>query len=225
MNTSLVTCIIPVHNGELYLAQALSSIARQTYPAIEIVVVDDGSIDETRRIVEDFGHGVRYHYQSNAGPAAARNKGIALARGEYLAFLDADDVWLESKIDAQMGILLQDPAVDFCVCHLQNFWEPELAHEAGQYKEHRLSAPIATYTSVALCARRSAFERVGLYNVDLPHGMDIDWFLRARRAGSNAFMLPDVLVHRRLHPTNRSRLRGDSSRQTILRIVRESLKR
>src|SRR3954451_22735593 len=87
----LVSCIVPVFNGERYLREALQSILAQSYRPIEVVVVDDGSTDRSPVVVAGFGREVRYLRQENAGPAAARNHGVQEARGELLAFLDADD--------------------------------------------------------------------------------------------------------------------------------------
>jgi glycosyltransferase involved in cell wall biosynthesis len=102
MSTPLVSCIVPVFNGERYLAEALDSVLGQTYRALEVIVVDDGSTDGTPAVVRTFGARVRCVTQPNAGLAAARNRGLAAATAELVAFLDADDLWLPEKIACQM---------------------------------------------------------------------------------------------------------------------------
>ena len=89
MSQPLISCIVAVFNGERYLKEALDSILAQTYRPLEILVVDDGSTDRTPEIVSEYSDTVRYFWQSNAGPGAARNAGLKLAKGEFIAFLDA----------------------------------------------------------------------------------------------------------------------------------------
>ena len=98
---NLISCIVPVFNGERYLAEALDSILAQTWRPLEVIVVDDGSTDGTAHIAAGYGAEVSYIHQANAGPAAARNRGLDAARGEFIAFLDADDLWHKDKLSAR----------------------------------------------------------------------------------------------------------------------------
>src|SRR5690606_28366702 len=116
---SQVSVIIPVYNGERYLAEAVHSILAQTVPTLEIIVVDDGSTDGTARVAQRFGDAVCYVYQPNRGPAAARNRGLERARGEIVAFLDADDLWREGKLACQCARLEADPTLDIVLGHTQ----------------------------------------------------------------------------------------------------------
>ena len=100
----MISVIIPTYNRANYLREAIASMLSQTYQNFEIIVVDDGSTDKTREVVESFGERVRYFYQKNSGVGAARNKGIIESRGEYIAFLDADDIWFPEKLLFQMDI-------------------------------------------------------------------------------------------------------------------------
>src|SRR5436853_749734 len=99
---SLVSVIIPVYNCEQYLAEAIQSVLAQTHPTIELIVVDDGSTDNSAAVAKSFAV-VRYVFQRQGGPGAARNRGISLARGSFLAFLDADDVWVAGKLTRQLA--------------------------------------------------------------------------------------------------------------------------
>lgn len=107
----LVSVVIPSYNRAYIVGHAIESVLRQTYKNVEVVVIDDGSSDDTKSVVTAFDERVRYIYQPNAGIAVARNSGIAAARGEFVAFLDSDDVWLPWKLEAQLSVLRQRPEI------------------------------------------------------------------------------------------------------------------
>jgi glycosyltransferase involved in cell wall biosynthesis len=220
-----VSCIVPVFNGAPHLAEAISSIRAQTYAPLEIIVVDDGSTDATREVAQSFGDGARYVWQTNAGPAAARNTGIAASTGDLIAFLDADDLWHPDKLSRQVERLRGQPTLDLCLTQVQNFWADELREEAKRLHEHFRAQPLAGYTSVALVARRQVFDRIGCYDTNLKHGADADWFARVEEAGLAIGMLDEVLVYRRLHSQNRSRVWSDRSQEEILRVMKSIVDR
>lgn len=225
MEQPLISCIIPVFNGERYLGEALDSILAQSYRPIELIVVDDGSTDRTAGVVAAFGDQVRYLRQNNQGPSSARNLGIRAAGGGFIAFLDADDLWHPEKLQRQMDRFKTRRELDYCVTHVQNFWIPDLRDEAAKYRDHRITRPIPGYVTGTLLGRRAIFESVGLFNLALAHGDSTDWFLRAAERGAVMELLPEVLMYRRLHPTNRSRVRAATSREEYLRLVKLSLDR
>ena len=107
----LVSVIIPSYNRAHFIAETIESVLRQTHRNIEIIIIDDGSVDETRSVVERFGSKVRYVWQENAGVGAARNHGLRLARGKYIAFLDSDDLWLPTKVETGVDVFEANPAV------------------------------------------------------------------------------------------------------------------
>src|SRR5215468_9302617 len=115
MNSSLISCIVPVFNGERYVREALDSILAQTHRPLEIIVADDGSTDGSANVVAAFRDGVRYLRQSNQGPSSARNLGIRAALGDFIAFLDADDLWHPQKLQRQMDRFKTRPELDYCV--------------------------------------------------------------------------------------------------------------
>lgn len=225
MKSLVVSCIVPVFNGERYIAESLQSIQNQTYPHIEIIVADDGSTDRTATVVAASGSSIRYLRQSNSGPAAARNLGLNAAKGDFIAFLDADDLWHPEKLARQIARLDARPELDCSVAHCQNFWSPELAEEAIKFKDHRIAQPLPGYITGTLLARRSAFDRVGPFNAARSHGDSTEWFLRAKDCGLVSELLPDVLLSRRLHPANRSRVLASDSRNDFLELVKASLDR
>jgi glycosyltransferase involved in cell wall biosynthesis len=225
MASSLISCIVPVFNGERYLGEALESIFAQTYRPLEVVVVDDGSTDGTAAVVAAHGDKVGYLFQPNAGVAAACNLGVQASRGEFIAFLAADDLWHPQKLVLQMSQFQNRPKLDLCLTHMQNFWIPELRAEEERFRNQPLAQPWPGYLPQALLARRAVFETVGLFDTTLRYEDAKDWFLRAAERGTVMELLPDVLVYRRLHRANISREKAIDSPVELLRIVKASLNR
>ncbi len=197
-----ISCIVPVYNGARFLAEALESILAQTLRPTEIIVVDDGSTDETPQVAAAYASHVTYRRQTNAGPASARNHGIGLATGDFLSFLDADDLWRADKLERQMRVLEENPEVGFCITYLQNFWTAELAHERDRMRDHGFARPMPGYVCQCLLARRAVFDAVGKFDETKRLGEDQDWFLRAERAGVRKEVITEPLVQRRIHGKN-----------------------
>jgi glycosyltransferase involved in cell wall biosynthesis len=223
MEASLVSCIVPVFNGERYLREALDSILAQTYRPLEIIVADDGSTDGTVAVMAGSGSEVRYLFQPNAGPSSARNLGLSAARGAFIAFLDHDDLWHAEKLARQIARFRARPELDLCVTHARMLWIPELAHEQAHYQDHPRGQVVAGYTSGTLLARRTLFDTVGHFNPELWFGDAMDWFLRAARRGVVMELLPDVLLYHRMHHNNHTRRQAAASRDEFLEIVKASL--
>ncbi len=202
MSAPTVSCIVPAFNAERFLRQALDSVFAQTYRPLEVIVVDDGSTDATAAVAEAAG--VVLLRQENAGFLAARDAGLAAASGEYVAFLDADDLWVADKIERQVAALRANPALDLCVGHFLNFWDADVAHEAARYHEHRLARLLSGYIVAMLLARRDAFTRFGTFTSG-GNRSDTAWFARAIALGARLETLPDLLLHRRVHAANVSR--------------------
>ena len=116
-----VSVVIPTYNRLPYLREAVDSVLNQTWPALEILIVDDGSTDGTEEALPTFGGPVRYFRQKNSGPATARNRGIREAKGDWIAFLDSDDLWLPDKLAAN-GIAKENPEVEFLFAHMVLCW-------------------------------------------------------------------------------------------------------
>lgn len=224
MTPSSISCIVPVFNGERYLGEAIESILKQTCPPLEIIVADDGSTDGTAAVAARYGERIRYFRQNNGGAPSARNLGLSVAMGEFVAFLDADDLWHQEKLARQMARFAARPELSLCVTHVQNFWIEELREEAERFRNHRMTQPVPGYVTQALLARRPLFDQVGQFNTALQHGDAQEWFLRAAEHGAVMELLPDVLVYRRLHRANFSR-EVSAALEDHLRIVKASLDR
>ena len=222
-----ISCIVPVYNGARYVAEALDSILAQTLRPTQIIVVDDGSTDTTADVVNGYAPDVTYLRQTNSGPASARNRGIAIATGDFFAFLDADDIWYADKLERQMAALNANPAAGICITYLQNFWVEELAVERDRMRDQPFAKPMVGHVCQCLLARRSVFDAVGTFDEAKRVGEDIDWFMRAELAGVVKEVVTDPLVHRRIHDQNISYevFQSQKARDDILDNVINNLKR
>lgn len=201
-NRLLVCAIIPVYNGDRYLAKAIESILQQTYQPLEIIVVDDGSTDNSAEIAQSYPE-VRYFYQLNQGVAVARNRGIAEACGEFIAFLDQDDFWAPNKLSIQVDYLLEHPNIGYTLAKMRIFLEPG-TEKPPWLKAEYLSEDVTAYIVGALVVRESVLRNVGEFNPSYKFGNDSDWFLRTVDAGIPMAILPETLLHRRVHGANES---------------------
>jgi len=219
----LVSVVIPAHNSERYIVPALDSILSQQHRPIEILVVDDGSTDSTSQIVRRYGPEVRLIEQDQRGHPTARNAGIRAATGAFLGFLDHDDLWSPDKLELQIAAFERNPTLDLVFGHIQNFFTPEMTEE----ERNRLAVPLHPLPGLlqgAMLARRASFDRVGLFSEKRGTGDFLDWYGRALQAQINIEMLPETVVHRRIHANNYQRMHKHERRQ-YLHAVKELLDR
>jgi glycosyltransferase involved in cell wall biosynthesis len=199
MREPRLSVIIPVFNGEAYLADAIGSVRSQAHPDLEIIVVDDGSTDGTARISRGLGD-IRWLFQDNRGPAAARNRGLEAAGADIVAFLDADDLWSPVKLRVQVPRLLDDPRLDSVSGHVQCVKPDGPPGIGGRFVS--VGAPRLLPLFGSMVARRRAFERVGQLDESLRLGEDVDWFMRAREYGLRTAVVAEVVLYYRLHGGN-----------------------
>jgi glycosyltransferase involved in cell wall biosynthesis len=219
-----VSCVIPVFNGERFLPEAIESVLAQARSDIEIIVVDDGSTDGTRDAAARFAKQVIYVRQDNAGPPSARNHGIRRASGDFVAFLDSDDLWYPQKTAIQLQRFEARPELVICTAHMQNFWSAEVEHEVSTLKDDRLTQ-IQPNLGSSFIARRSVFETIGLLDTAFKHRDIQELILRATDSGLATESLPDVLVKRRIHDANISRHRSDAGDLELVAIARARIAR
>jgi glycosyltransferase involved in cell wall biosynthesis len=208
-----VSCIVPAYNAQAYLRQTLESVLAQSGAELEVIVVDDGSVDRTAKIAASFGQQIQFISQANAGVTAARNRGLDQARGEYIAFMDADDLCRPNKLALQLAAFAADPNLEMCAGHVQNF--------SGDL--NNVGEPIPGYNTDMLI-RRDLFDRIGYFKPALHHAARLEWMLRARAARTIEHLLPEVLIYRRLHSNNMSYLQANQSLSEHLRVLHASLK-
>jgi glycosyltransferase involved in cell wall biosynthesis len=191
----LVSVVVPVYNAEEFLGDALDSVFAQDYEPVEVVVVDDGSTDASGAIAEAYP-GVRYIRQENQGPAAARNVGIAVARGEFVSFVDADDVVLPNKLTVQVGYLLEHPEVEATMARQVWITPPPNA------VPDRVWGDLDGIPVLSLVVRRETLVRIGAFDPTLRGPEDTDLLIRLREAGHRFVVLPEVVMRRRYHGAN-----------------------
>jgi glycosyltransferase involved in cell wall biosynthesis len=220
----LVSIIIPAYNAETYLRETLSSALAQTYTNCEIIVVDDGSKDSTLDMLEEYGDRIRVVRQQNRGSACARNAGVAVARGHWIAFLDADDIWLSDKISKQIA-----SCGDYAISHTDSVCFGEgLEHEILRssfeppYSGHVLKQLLVInfITNSTVMVRRDVFNRFGGF--DESYITCEDWALWLRICAEHEIgYLAEPVVRYRFHRKSKSTM----SRRTLnarLRILDEA---
>jgi glycosyltransferase involved in cell wall biosynthesis len=201
---AVVSVVIPVRNGVRYLGEAIQSVLAQGYPEIEVIVVDNASTDGSKAAAEGFGAPVRVIDEPRRGAAHARNSGASLARGEYFAFLDADDLWAPGKLARQLNELESRPGLDMVFTFGENFLSPELTEEQRRAVSFAPGV-IPFIMPSAMLARRESFSRVGPIP-DLREGEFIAWYGLALSMGIRSEVIPEALVRRRVHLSNSTRL-------------------
>jgi len=221
-----VSCIVPAFDAGRHLHGALECVVTQTYPPTEVLVVDDGSTDDTITIARSWGSPVRVIEQPTRGPAATRNRGAAEATGDLLAFLDPDDRWLPHKLAVQVAHLQADDGVGGCVSRVRQVWDEAFREEAAHYADHARMATdgVPGYATTSLLVRREVWAEVGPLDTGRWYSDATEWFVRARDRGVRIDLLDDVLVLHRLHGDNLTRRRPAESADEFLDLVHERLR-
>jgi glycosyltransferase involved in cell wall biosynthesis len=219
---SSVSVILIVRNGQSLIAEALDSVFQSTIKPAEILVVDGGSTDRTIEIAQSFPL-VRVIHQTSTGIARAYNEGIARAQGEFIAFISHDDLWLPGKLDRQTAYMRHNPNVLYTVAMVQHVLVPGSAVPPG-FRRELLERPVPGMLMETLVARQRVFARVGGFDPQFAIAEDTDWFARARDANIEMALLPDVLLHKRIHGANAS-LTELRSNQLLLHAMRRSVMR
>ncbi|MDZ4833408.1 MAG: glycosyltransferase family A protein [Candidatus Melainabacteria bacterium] len=209
-----VSVIVPVRNGARYVGETIASILAQTVPPLEVLIMDDASDDETATIAKSFGSPVRHFLLKQRGAAAARNSGVDAAKGNYLSFLDADDLWLPEKTERQLDCLIGHAASRVAFCHMEQFISPEIKELSIADKDKVLPG----FSSCTMLIHADVFRSIGSFCENLRAGEFIEWFSRARDARIEPVMLSDILARRRIHKSNQG-LTNDG-RQDYLRIAK-----
>ena len=199
-----VSVVIPVHNGERFVCEAIESVLAQRGISVDVIVVDNNSTDRTCEVVaERFGGSVMLIHESKPGGAAARNAGARIATAPWLAFLDADDLWLPEKLSTQIAASSGPGSADVLFTMGQEFHSEELsADQQASFSIRPL--PYALLTPSSMLLQRTTFQLVGEFP-DVPIGEFIAWQGWARELGLREYVVPEVLVKRRIHAHNMTR--------------------
>lgn len=217
-----ISVILIAQNAERFLAQAIDSVRCQRLLPTEILLVLGQSTDGTDDVAKRFSDVVQIR-QSGRGIADAWNTGIVHSRGELLAFLSSDDLWTEDKLEVQVGRMRTEPALAYTVAHFRYMLEP------GHPWPRGLRPDLANRTLIGrimetLIARREVFERLGGFDCSLSTAEDVDFFLRAQEAQLAMAVLPELLLHKRLHDSNAS-LAAETNTKNLMQTLRRSISR
>jgi glycosyltransferase involved in cell wall biosynthesis len=216
---------MPVFNTEKYVKEAIESVFSQTYKNIELICIDDGSIDNSLSILKSFRDKIMLiNSKDNCGTSEARNKGIRIAKGGFLAFLDADDIWENNKLEVQMNQFNINPNLDISFSYMKCFISPDISEEAKKIRYCPPDSVTGHIPSTAVI-KRTSFEKVGYFDTRFKNIEFIDWINKAKEMSLKIETVNDILVFRRIHDTNVGVIDRDNSRSAYLKIIRESLDR
>jgi glycosyltransferase involved in cell wall biosynthesis len=213
MTQPLISVVIPSYNSGAYIVDAVESALAQTYPTKEVIVIDDGSTDDTRARLTPWLDKVRYIHQANGGVSQARNRGIAEARGEAIAFLDADDQWLPTKLTRQWETLSAHSAASLVHTDVVNLHEStgERVYEDARRREFSGDCYLALFrgnriSPSSVLVKRNVLEAIGGFDEAIQGASteDYDLWLRIARRYSFCY-LPELLTVYRLHSQNATR--------------------
>jgi glycosyltransferase involved in cell wall biosynthesis len=218
-----ISVIIPVFNDAPYLAEALDSALGQTRSPDEVIVIDDGSTDESFKVAQTFLPRITLLRQANQGISGGRNAGLGVATGDLIAFLDADDVWPNDSLEVRLERLLAEPGLDAVFGEITQFASPDM-DEALRARLHVPIDQVAARFAGSMLMRRTLFDRVGLYDPQLKVGEMIDWTLRADDAGARMAAIPHLVMRRRIHGSN-TMITERPSRGDYFKALRASLAR
>ena len=228
-NTATISVIVPTFNRRLQLERALRSVFAQTLQPHEVIVIDDGSSDDTYAMLQSKYPQVRYVFQENQGVSKARNKGISLAKYPWMAFLDSDDEWLPEKLQRQIAVLQQYP--QYLLCHSEEIWIRRGKRVNAMDKHRKYGGyiydkclPLCAISPSSVVIHRELFEHVGLFDESLPACEDYDLWLRICNEHPVLYIDTPLIVKYGGHDDQLSRRYWGMDRfriQALLKILKE----
>ncbi|MCA9407842.1 MAG: glycosyltransferase [Candidatus Omnitrophica bacterium] len=216
-----ISVIIPAYNGAVFLPQTLKSVFQQTYQPFEIIVIDDGSTDNTPDVLKPFEDKIIYHRKENGGAAKAMNTGMQMAKGDFIAILEQDDLWFKHKLEKQVDLMLKYPDVGVtCANFVTRFAGKDTPlkrhfHRLRLKDTYNFDAPLAgdnlqimmkenfvcTFSSVMI--RRNIIEKIGVTNPEFRICFDFEYWIRCAKVTKFALQA-DILLFKRVHGGNLS---------------------
>jgi glycosyltransferase involved in cell wall biosynthesis len=183
MNNKFISVVIPTYNRASFLKEAIDSVLSQTYRDFELIVVDDGSTDGTPELLLSYGHKIKVIKKANKGPSASRNRGIKAAKGDWMAFLDSDDIWKPDKLEKQVQFIKDNPEIK--ICQTEEIWirngkrvNPRKKHEMHSGWIYEQCLPLCIVSPSSVMIHRDVFEKVGLFDETMLACEDYDLWLR-----------------------------------------------
>jgi glycosyltransferase involved in cell wall biosynthesis len=219
----LISVILPVMDGERWLGEAIESVLAQSYPRLELVVVDGGSSDRSAEIARSYAE-VTYVEQEGTGLAQAWNQAVEVSKGELIAFADGDDRWMPGKLDAQTELLEQRPELAGAIGLVRFFLTPGGTPPPGMRPELLEGEHVALLPG-ALLVRRELFDSIGDFDTSYEIAIDVDWFARLKDAGFELAPVAQVVLEKRFHSSNLSLSQPDLYHREMVRAMRDSAAR
>jgi len=202
----LISVIIPTYNSAEYIEEALGSVFEQTFQDFEIIVVDDGSTDNTAEVLKKYGDRIRYIYQENNGPASARNRGIRAARGEYIAFLDADDLWVTTKLEKQVELFSRRKELGMVTTGACSFDSKGVFGFSADKRETLMVGDIArniflrsNIGTPTVMVRKEVFDNIGYFEENIRQSEDDNMWIRIA-SHYDVELIDEALIKVRNHP-------------------------
>ncbi|MCO6449352.1 MAG: glycosyltransferase [Caldilineales bacterium] len=222
----MISILLPVKNAARHLAESLSSIAAQDYPDYELIIIYADSQDETEAIIHAHPWAQMIHQSGPAGLAAARNEGLARAKGDLIAFMAADDLWPSYKLQRQAEHFRMQPGLEISVPKLRFFIDNSGPLPPG-FRDRFLASDHAGVLPEAMMVKRTVFDKVGCYKTDYATADDVDWLMRAKEANIEFGYIDDVLLMRRIHDGSISHSPDQfaENRKSVVRLLHASLQR
>lgn len=208
MKEPLVSIVMPAYNAERYISEAINGVLSQTHENWELLITDDGSTDETATVVQAFrDKRIMYFYQKNQGQSAARNTSLGRANGKYIAFLDADDIFLPQKLERQVAFLESRPECDFSYSKIEYFWdgEPEkryvlnIDHPSGHLKDDLIRRGGHLMAPISVMFRREWYDQYGGFGSEFRRSDEYFFYLKMALHGARFCYLDEVLALNRLN--------------------------
>lgn len=220
ISSPLVSVVIPTYNGEKHLSATLYSVFKQTYSNFEVIIVDNGSSDQTSTIAKRYEN-VRYQSFATQNTADARNRGVKLAKGKYIAFLDQDDLWETNKLELQVTFLEENPDFDAAICHQTTFLDPG-TNKPHWLKREFLEGSQLSYNPSSLLVKKTLLDQ-NTFDLAFSLTSDVAWFFQAKHQGLKIGELKDILMHRRVHLNNGVHACSKLQKE-LLHVIKDSLK-
>jgi glycosyltransferase involved in cell wall biosynthesis len=213
----MISVIIPTYNRASYLEEAIRSVLEQDYfhpsrgrDPYELIIIDNGSTDETRKVVESYDSRVKYHFLEKRGVSRARNLGLSLARGDFIAFLDSDDLWKKDKIRIQMSVMKNLPQT--VICYTEEIWirngvfvNPKKKHKKYSGWIFDKVLPLCLLSLSSAMFRKEVFDEVGSFDEDLPACEDYDMGIRLAHCYPFHLVTRPLIIKRGGHSDQLSR--------------------
>ncbi len=224
-NNPLISVMMPTYNNAKYIKQAIESIYAQNYDNIEIIVVDDGSTDNTKEILQQYKD-IKYFYIEHKGISVARNTALENAKGEYIAFLDSDDYWLPNKLNTQMQYFKDHPDCEIVFTKYENFFEDEKLKTNKRAMHEKMMEKFLKQYLPSSIIKKELFEKYGNFDENFSGVEDTEFLYRLLKKGvSISHIIPEVFYIRRIHGQNVTLNYNQDTVKYITAILRKGVRK